>query len=210
MVLLLAAVTPAPASAQGFLEQFSYEGLGLSGIGVEMGGAWSDRVAGAVSGGVRIDYGMFAPRVRLLFGVNYFRGDLADDEIERFERRLEAVVIDPSGTARIDIGQITWTNVAADLDLQYLMPTASRVLGYAGVGLGVHLRNGTGSAIDDTFVEDALDTVAAAINLSLGSEIALHSRVHLIADVRGVLSSELRTVTVRGGLMYRIQTVSAP
>ena len=44
MALVCMAATPVTLPAQGFLEQFSYEGLRLSGLGVEMGGVVSDRL----------------------------------------------------------------------------------------------------------------------------------------------------------------------
>ena len=62
----------------------------------------------------------------------------------------------------------------------------------------------TGTAIDDTFVEDALDTIDAGLNFSLGTEIELVPAIHVTLGLRGGLTSELRTATASAGLMYRV------
>ncbi len=91
----------------------------------------------------------------------------------------------------------------ASVDLQYLFQNGSRFTTFIGVGLGVHVRSGSGDAIDGTFVEDALDTIAAGLNVSLGADVALTRVLYFTTDLRGGLSSELRTVSARGGFMFR-------
>jgi hypothetical protein len=209
---LLLILLPAPAAAQGFLEQFSYEGLRLSGIGVEFGAVASDRIERRPSGAVRVDYGMIAPKVRVVFGAAYFRGDFNDEEIRKFEARLRDVVVlgDPGGSFTVDVGRIALTDVEADLNLQYLFDNGPRLITYLGLGAGVHVRNGSGDAIDGTFVEDALDTVAAGLALSIGADFALARAFHLTLDLRGGLTSELRTASARGGFMYRLPSGGGP
>ncbi len=205
--LLIATVllhTAGSATAQSFLEQFSYEGLRFSGIGFDIGPVGSDRLTTEVSGGVRLDYGMIAPRVRVMFGANYFKGELSQGEILEFEDQLRQIVQDPTGDATVDVGEITWSNLEATLDLQYLFPSGPRVLTYIGLGIGAHLRNGSGAAIENTFVEDALDTIAASADLTLGMDFALSDNILFTTDVRGTLSSELIMASVRVGFMYRI------
>jgi len=201
IALLLA---PQTLGAQGFLDEFSYEGLGLAGIGLDVGPVASDRVTTEVSIGVLVDYGMIAPRVRVLFGINYFKGELDQNEIDDFERRLLQIIRDPTGDATVDIGRVGWSNLEATLDLQYIFPSSPRLFTYVGLGIGAHIRNGSGAAIDDTFVEDALDTITASADLSFGVEVVLTDRIHFTTNVRGVLSSELLIVSARAGLMYRI------
>ncbi len=200
-ILLL---TPGSVTAQSFLEQFSYEGLGFSGIGFDIGPVGSNRLTTEVSGGVRVDYGMIAPRVRVMFGANYFKGQLNQEEILEFERQLLQIVQDPTGDATVDVGEIRWSNLEATLDLQYVFPSGPRFLSYIGLGFGAHIRNGSGTAIENTFVEDALDTIAASADLSLGMEFALSDHFHFTTDIRGTLSSELIMASARAGFMYRV------
>ncbi len=200
---ILLCLVPGPAAAQGFLEGFSYEGLRFAGIGAEVGVVMSDRLAADVIGSLRIDYGLIAPRVRTLVGVSYFRSRFDDAEIAEFERKLEGLVVTDAPFS-IDAGEVTWTNVAVDLDLQYLFATRTRVVPYAGLGIGVHFRDAAGAAIDGTFVEDALQTVAAALNLSAGVEVGLVPSLAVTVDARGVLSSGLLAGTLRGGFRIRL------
>lgn len=197
-------VVAQPAAAQGFLEQFSYEGLRLSGVGVELGVMASDRLTRGLSPAVRVDYGIVAPNVRVLLGVAYSRGDFNAEEIAAFEAQLRRIVDDPTGDFTIGVGRITLSDVQADLSLQYLFDADARLTTYLGGGVAVHIRNGTGDAIDDTFVEDALDTIAAGLVASLGAQFALTPGLHLTADFRGGLTSELRTASARGGVMIRL------
>jgi len=85
----LLALLPAALPAQGFFEQFSYEGLRLAGLGVEMGGVVSDRLTAEPTPALRVDYGVLAPRLRVMFGASYFRAEFNPDEIARFEFRFE-------------------------------------------------------------------------------------------------------------------------
>lgn len=204
VVTVAALVAPPALAAQDFLDQFSYEGLGLAGLGIDVGRVASDRLTSEWSLGVRVDYGMIAPRVRVMLGASYFKGELASDQIAEFESSLGGVVRDPTGDAVIDIGRITWANLAATVDLQYMFTASERFTSYVGVGFGIHLRNGAGEAIDDTFVEDALDTVAAGASGTLGIEVALTNFIHVMTEIRGGLSSELLLASVRGGVLYRL------
>jgi len=92
--------------------------------------------------------------------------------------------------------------VTGDVDLQYVMPQGHAVTTYIGLGVGVHLRNGSGTAINGTFVEDALDQITAGLNGTLGAEFGA-KRWRVTVDARGVLSSGLSTVSLRTGVMYR-------
>jgi hypothetical protein len=189
--------------AQGFFDEFSYEGLRFSGVGVEVGGVASNRLETQLIGALRVDYGMIAPRVRVLLGVSYFSSDFKENEIADFEENLSELVDDPTNDFTIDIGSVTWSDFEADLDLQYVMP-AGRLTGFAGAGLGIHFRNGSGSAIDGTFVEDALDTIDASLNLSLGAQVQIIRELALTVGLRGALSSDLMTGALLAGLMYRV------
>ena len=203
IVLMLVAAAP-PLQGQGFLEQFSYDGLRLSGIAVEFGGILSNNVTTEPIGGVRVDFGVIAPRIRVVLGGSYFKGDIKPERIAQFEQRLEDVLVDCTCDT-ISVGSITQANFELYMAFQYLIPGLGRVQPYAGLGFSAHLRDGDGPVIAGTFVEDALDTVAAGIDGALGLDVALVPRLALLAEVRGVLTSELQSVSARGGLMFRFR-----
>jgi len=206
-LLVLAACLAAPAAprtghAQGFLDEFSSEGLRFSGFGLDFGGAWSDRLEASFSGSFRVDMGTVAPRVRPLLSVSVLRSRYAADEIATLEERLTAVVVDPTGDARVEIDSITLTNVTLDLDLQYFFVTG-RIAPYAGLGLGVHLRDADGAAISGTIVEDGLQAIVAAVNGTVGLEVVVSPKVRLTGEVRGVVASGLLACMARAGVMVR-------
>jgi hypothetical protein len=200
---------PRAGHAQGFLDEFTSEGLRFSGFGMDFGGAWSDRLDPAFSGSFRVDMGSVAPRVRPMLSVSVLRSGYAADEIATLEERLTAVIVDPSGEARIEIDSLTLTNVTLDLDLQYVLQ-AGRVASYAGLGIGVHLRDVAGPAIAGTIVEDALQAVVAAVNATVGLEVAVSPRVRLTVEGRGVAASGLLALMARAGVMVRLPGRSGP
>jgi hypothetical protein len=204
-VLLLAAVPAFRLSAQGVLSQFSYDNLRLSGIQVDLGPLGSSELTGAIAGGLRVDYGFIAPKVRVLLGLSYFRSEFDNEARARFEQRIRQFVIDPAGDDTIRVGRIFWSDLTADLDLQYAIPQGRGIMTYIGLGASVHLRNGTGSAITGTFVEDALDEIAAGANATIGAEFSLSRAWRFSMDARGVVSSGLSTASLRAGFMYRVR-----
>lgn len=196
-------LAPGTLSAQSFWEQFSYDRLRFTGIGVEIGPVWSDRVTTEPSGSVRVDWGLIAPRVRLVFSGNYFSGQVNQSEIAKLETQLRNVIDDPTGVAMIDVGDIQWRNLGVVSEVQYILPATPQLMFYGGAGLGVDFRNSSGPAIENTIVEDAFDTIVAAVVLSVGSEYAVTGEWFVTAGLTGMISSELRTLALRGGVMYR-------
>jgi hypothetical protein len=203
MAVALLSISPTVRlSAQGLLEQFSYDNLRPTAIQLDIGPLGGNNITGTTTGGVRLDYGFIAPKVRVLLGLSYFRASFSADAQQRFERRLDSLVDDPTGDFTINLGRMTLSDVAGDLDLQYVMPRGRAVTVYLGVGVGVHLRNGSGAAINDTFVEDALDEVTAGLNGTLGAEVGSR-RWRFAVEGRGMVSSGLSTLSVRTGVAYR-------
>lgn len=202
-LLLLTFASPGLGHAQAVLNQFSYDNLRPSAIQFDIGLLSAGQLSGTAVGGMRLDYGFIAPKIRVLLGASYFKGQLDRETRDRFEERLRNFVIDPAGDDTISVGRIYWSTVVLDLDLQYAIPQGRRVTTYLGLGIGVQLRNGSGPLIDDTFVEDALDQLAAAGNVSLTVETQLVDQLRWVVDARGAVSVGLSTVSLRTGLAYR-------
>ena len=203
VLIVLASVSPpVPVSAQGVFNQFSSENLRPSALQFDFGPLGGNNIRGTMTGGLRLDYGFVAPKVRVLLGLSYFHADLSSQALRRYADGLRRVVNDPDQNYTIQLGNITWSDLTGDLDLQYVMPQGHAVTTYIGLGVGVHLRNGRGTAINGTFVEDALDQNTAGLNGTLGAEFGA-KRWRVTLDARGVLSSGLSTVSLRTGVMYR-------
>ena len=205
VALAAALLTASPAdrlSAQGFLSQFSYDNLKPSALQLDVGPLGGNNIRGTLTAGLRLDYGFIAPHVRLLLGASYYKADFSEAARTRFEQRLKSVVIDPSQDDTIRLGRITWSDVTGDLDLQYVLPQGHSVTAYMGIGLGAHIRHGSGPVINGTFVQDALNEITAGLNGTIGAEFGA-KRWRVTLDARGVLSSGVSTASLRTGVMYR-------
>jgi hypothetical protein len=205
MALLLSASPPGRLSAQSVFSQFSYDNLKPSALQLDVGPLGGNNIRGALTGGLRLDYGLIAPHVRVLLGVSYFKADFGSAARTRFEQRLKSVVVDPTGDDTIRLGSITWSDVTGDVDLQYVLPQGHAVTAYMGIGLGAHFRHGSGPAVNGTFVQDALNEITAGLNGTLGAEFGA-KRWRFTLEGRGVLSSGLSTASLRSGVMYRWAT----
>ena len=205
VIVFLTTARPADRlSAQGVLNQFSYDSLKLWGIQADLGVLGASRLRGTVVGGIRLDYGRIAPRIRVLLGVSYFKGEFDRNATNQLAQRLRAIVNDPDSNFVIDVGRIMWSDLTTDVDLQYVLPQGHTVTAYLGAGLSLHIMNGNGKAINGTFVEDALDGVSAGLNGTMGFEIATSPTWRFTVEARGVLSTQLSTGSLRGGIMYRL------
>jgi hypothetical protein len=202
--VLLAVWPSGRLAAQSVLNQFSYDNLRLSGIQADLGVLGASELTGTIVGGLRVDYGRIAPHVRVMLGISYFRSQFDQEARTRFEQRLKSLVIDPSGDDTIRVGRIFWSDLAGDVDFQLVFP-GQKATAYLGTGVGIHLRNGSGRAINGTFVEDALDVITAGLNGMVGVEFHLSPMWRFTLDGRGSLSSGLNTLSLRSGLMYRFR-----
>src|SRR6267378_1385182 len=203
VIFFLSIIPSCQLSAQGVLNQFSYDNLRFSGIQLDVGVLGASDLTGATVGGLRVDYGRIAPKVRLLLGLSYFHSRFDQQAITRFERRLDSIV-NPATHDSINLGRISLSDIIGDVDFQFVLPQGHGITAYIGTGVSIHLRNGSGSAINGTFVEDALDVVTAGLNGTVGFEFNLTHALRFTVDARGVLSSGLQTASLRTGLMYRL------
>jgi len=204
LAVLLTARPAVRLSAQSVLNQFTYDSLEASGLMIDLGALGASRLRGTVVGGARMDFGSVAPHVRVLLGLSYFKGEFDRHAIDDLTRRLRSVVSDPDSNFTIDVGRITWSDLTGDIDLQYVIPQSASVTTYLGLGMSVHVRNGSGRAINGTFVEDALDGISAGLNATAAAEIGRRSWRFTI-EGRGVVSADLSTVSLRTGVMYRFR-----
>src|SRR5712691_3935190 len=129
LVMLLAVRPSGRLAAQGVLNQFSYDNLRFSGIQLDAGVLGASDLTGATVGGVRVDYGRIAPRVRLLLGLSYFHSEFDQASRTRFERRLDSIV-NPSKPDSINLGRIALSDVIGDIDFQLVYPQGHGITVY--------------------------------------------------------------------------------
>lgn len=203
----LAVASPAGLRAQGVLSEFTYDNLRLSGFQLDFGSITTKDLRGALIGGLRVDVGHLAPHVRVLLGLSYTRSRFTGRAVTRFNTTLLKLVNDPDGNATIDVGRVNLSDLIADLDVQYVVNENGPLSFAAGVGGGAHFRNGSGRAINGTFLEDALDGVAPALNGTLGVGVALTPAWRLTGELRATLLSDYSAASARVGFMYRLPGV---
>lgn len=199
--LALAGLLSAPgyAKAQG-LADFDYDNLSFRGVMLDAGYVFSSRVEGTPSFGGRLDLGFLGPGVRAVAGFNRWSSYLAPGEVADLETRLEELIFDQTGDViDVNLGRISWSDVALNGDLHFLWRVPFGLLTYAGVGASAHILRGGGGAIQGTFIDDLLDSVRAGVNLHGGVELPMHRRFRVVGEGRYELLENLSYFQLRVG-----------
>ena len=188
-----------PAGAQDAAD-YDYENLVLTGVGAHVSYVLPSRSEPTLGFNVRVDLGLLGPNLRISPGITYWASRFHNAEVERIENRIEAAC-ERGGSvcSGIELGDIELSDLSIDLDAHYLWTTAVGVEPYAGAGVSLHLLNGGGEFIEDTFVEELLDQVAPGLNLVGGVEMPLAGNLRLLAEARGVLTGNVRYASVGVG-----------
>jgi hypothetical protein len=165
-------LTPLAVSGQD-LADLDYEHLSLRGFGLEGGYLWPTRVDPTYSLGVRIDMGYAGPGLRIVPHFTFWSSSLVGSEVTE----LDSIGVD---------AHIVWDSLFD-------------VLTYGGLGVAAHLMDGRGAAIAGTFVEDALDSVTAGLNLHFGIEYPVSPRFRVYGVAKYEVTSDLQYFHVRAG-----------
>ena len=189
--LLCLLVTPAAGQD---LADYDYEDLQFRGIGLEAGRIWPARVVPASYFGIRADLGFIGPRVRIVPSIRYWSSTVREVDLNQFATQIIEVCERQEGATcpeELDLGEVKLSDLELSTDAQFLLLTDRPVAPFLGFSVGLHLLNGRGDFIDDTFVEDLLDSVApglgplVGVNFRMGAfEIGVESRFILASDAR--------------------------
>jgi hypothetical protein len=196
-------------SAAQDLADYDYENLSFRGIGFDVGRIWPSKVAATQTYTLRFDLGYLGPGIRFIPSVGYWSSEFRDSEIARFADQLNRlpslrdrdVVITPE-----ELGTIEWSDLSLGADLHLVWTTnIVRTFPYLGGGLNLHLLNGQGSAVQETFVEDLLDSTTAGFALMAGIEFEPLQTLRVYGEARYTVLSDVRYPGLRvgGALMLR-------
>jgi hypothetical protein len=190
LLLLLALAAPLQAQRP---EDYDYENLAFSGIGAHLYGVLPARSEPTLGVQLRADLGTLGPNVRIAPSVTFWSSDIREGELENIADRIEASC-ERAGSPcpGVSLGQVRLSDLSVDVDAHYLFTTDVGIEPYAGIGAGLHLVDGRGDFIEDTFVEDVLDAITPGFNAMAGVEIPLGPSLRLEAEARGVLASNAR------------------
>ncbi len=207
IVTAVVGVVAGPNGAKGQEPaDFDYENLSLRGLGFEWGYSYPSRVEQTQSYGLRIDMGYLGPGLRIVPSVTYWKAPFQAAEIEELEARVAGLVQAQSGGAApsVDLGTIEWSDVAVALDAHVVWSIPLGFLSFGGLGIAAHVMNGDGAAINGTFVEDLLDSVAAGFNLHAGLEYPVSDRFRLNGQGRYEVLGDLQYFQMRFGAQLMI------
>ncbi len=186
------------------LEEYDYANLRVRGAGVELFlVAPSDHDATIGVGG-RLDLGFLGPNVRMMPRVAYWSSELTRAEVQRLESRLETLVEEqnPGQQVELNLGSIDRSALIFGTDFHWLPMVEGTTRPYLGLGAEFYILNGSGEAIEETFVEDGLDLLTAGASAVAGLEYELENRITLFGDLRGTLVADVGSFTFTLGVAY--------
>jgi hypothetical protein len=206
--LLLAAaalVSASPLAAQDRPEDYHVENLAFQGAGVFLFGLVPARSEPTLGAQLRVDLGEVAPSLRIAPSLTYWGSEYRDSELEELARRVEALCErGGSPCPGIDLGEVRVSDLSLGVDAQYLWTTSLGVEPYAGAGVSLHLLNGSGDLIEDTFVEDILDGITPGVSAHAGIEIPLASGLRLHGELRAELAGSASWLGAGVGALWHV------
>jgi hypothetical protein len=192
---------PAAAPAQT-LADYDYENLTFRGVGADFGRIWPNKVEPTSIWSVRLDLGYLGPAVRLAPTISYWTSRFRKTELDRLADRLsglpplreQGVIVTGD-----DLGDIHWSDLTIGVDAHVVWTAPLDIITFVGGGLSVHALNGRGDVIDDTFIEDLLDSTAPGASVLAGFEVQVAPGLRVYAETRYTLASDVRYPSVRVG-----------
>ncbi len=197
----LALLGALPAAAQT-LADYDYTNLGFRGAGPTLGYIWPTKVASTPVYGVRVDLGYLGPGVRIAPTIYYWNADMRPGELDKLASRINALPALQKANVTLtgrDLGPVRRSDLGLDVDGEWVVTTPGGLMTYAGVGLGLHALSGRGGAIQDTFVQDLLDTITPAITGLAGLEYRLTDRFRAFGELRLTGMGDLQYAGLRVG-----------
>jgi hypothetical protein len=206
LLVLAGGLIARPAAAQQW-EDYDYENLEFRGIGLTLGWIMPPRVDHTLALGLQVDLGNLGPNVRVRPGLAYWSSQMKQGQVTRLADQIRNVCLRqrqrPDECPLLDLGSIRMSDLVLNLDAQYeWTETPFLFVPYLGLGGGIHLLNGRGQAIDDTFIEDFLDSISPAVNLFGGLRVPLGTALDLTGEARYVLSADIRHAAVTVGAVW--------
>jgi hypothetical protein len=184
------------------LADLDYENLSFRGFGVDWGYLWPTRVDRTGSVAIRFDLGYAGPGLRIMPSISYWSSSIHRSEIADLEDRIGELIADQTGepAPMLDLGTIDWRDLAIGVDAHVVWDSLFDLLTYGGLGITAHILDGDGEAITDTFIDDLLDGVRAGVNLHVGMEYPITTRLRVYSVGKYEVLSDFQFFTARAGL----------
>lgn len=196
----LLAAWPRPSRAQSVLNWLNLDRLQIVSLGAAFGRVQPSQLEATNLYALEADYGELAPNWHVVFGASYWESRFRDKVVQAFVDSLQKSVSDP--TAHVLPSRVTLYDVTFGADARYTPNYSGAIKPFFGVGVAAHVINAEGKLIKGTFVERALDDIAAGLYVTTGFSLRLVRHFGIDAGVRGDLLSGFRSTQVRAGATY--------
>lgn len=153
---------------------------------------------------ITADYGELTPHWRVVFGVSYWESQLSDKVVRAFVDSLRRSIVDSTGDASLAASRVSMYDVTFSGALRWSPSGATLFRPIVDVGMAAHVMNAEGRLIKGTFVERALDQIAAGFFAGAGLQFRPVGRLALEGVVRGDLLSGFRSAQFRAGATYEL------
>ena len=181
------------------MERMGIDRLRFSALGGQVGVVKPANIEGTTAYALQTDYGELAPGWRVVFTTTYWGSRFDDRSVRAYADSLRGTIDDPTGDAQVRLGEIRISDVALGAEVRRVVGRSMWFQPYLGGGLGAHVVNADGSLIDGTFVERALDNIAAGLSASAGVEVRFLRHLSVGAQARYDLLSLARFGSLRVG-----------
>jgi hypothetical protein len=189
----LAMSLAASAQAQeSLVDRLQLDRLQLVSLGLGAGSIAPSQVDKTNVFGLSADYGQLSPAWRLQFRITYWESHFQQSVIAEFADTLQKSLTDPNATT-VKRSPISIYDAAFGLGARRILMPASDLTPFFTAGLAAHVINAEGDFIKGTFVERALDDIAAGVFGEVGVRARLLRRVLIEGSVRGDLLSGFRS-----------------
>jgi len=159
---------------------------------------------------VHADYGEVTPPWRVVFMVTYWESEFRAREVNRLAEQIRAATIDPSRDDTVALGRVTVSDIALETDLRWSPLRTAAIRPYLGGAFGAHVINAENKFISGTFVESALDNIAAGFSGLAGLDTAPLRGLSVMIQARYSLLSNTRFLTLRAGGSYYFNLAARP
>ncbi|HET9425974.1 MAG TPA: hypothetical protein VFO55_11420 [Gemmatimonadaceae bacterium] len=190
---LLLLVGLAPARAQSVIERMHLDRLQLVSLGLGAGSIAPSQVERTKVFGLNADYGQLSPSWRMQFRITYWESQFKASVLDAFADTLQRNLVDPLATT-VKRSPISIYDAAFALGARRLLVPGADVSPFFSAGLAGHVINAEGEFIKGTFVERALDDIAAGVFGEAGIRARLLRRILVEGTVRGDLLSGFRSM----------------
>lgn len=197
----LVCVWPRASGAQGgTFGWLNLDRLQIVSLGAAVGRIQPSQLEPATLYALEADYGEIARNWRVVFGASYWDSRFRDEVIQAFVDSLQKSVSDPG--AHVVPSPVRLYDVTFGVDTRYVPSSNGAIKPFVGFGVAAHVINAEGALIKGTFVERALDDIAAGLYVTTGFSIRFVRHLGVEAGVRGDLLSGFRSTQVRAGGTY--------